>query len=220
MTTTSKARRSARAAEPAGIGSARARDPLALEVRLLGALLGQVITEQAGEAIYDLVERLRLAAIAFRQDEQPGRPGTAGGRARRARAGGRRGRHHRLFAVLPAGQPRRGTGACPDAASPGTGRTRRTPRRLGGRGSRPAATCRAERGRPRRDLRPAADHPGPHRAPDRGAPTHDAGRPPPLCGAAGAARRRAAHARPTTARCVVGCARRSRSCGGPAISGP
>ena len=71
MTTTSKARRSARAAEPAGIGSARARDPLALEVRLLGALLGQVITEQAGEAIYDLVERLRLAAIAFRQDEQP-----------------------------------------------------------------------------------------------------------------------------------------------------
>jgi phosphoenolpyruvate carboxylase len=71
MTTTPKVRRSARAAEPAGIGSARARDPLALEVRLLGALLGQVITEQAGEAIYDLVERLRLAAIAFRQDEQP-----------------------------------------------------------------------------------------------------------------------------------------------------
>ena len=40
--------RSAKAAEPTGIGSARARDPLALEVRLLGALLGQVITEQAG----------------------------------------------------------------------------------------------------------------------------------------------------------------------------
>ena len=74
MTSTSRASRaprSARAAEPAGIGSARARDPLALEVRLLGALLGQVITEQAGEGIYDLVERLRLAAIAFRQDEQP-----------------------------------------------------------------------------------------------------------------------------------------------------
>jgi phosphoenolpyruvate carboxylase len=71
MTATSKATRSARAAEPAGIGSARARDPLALEVRLLGALLGQVITEQAGQPIYDLVERLRLAAIAFRQDEQP-----------------------------------------------------------------------------------------------------------------------------------------------------
>ena len=71
MTTTGGRARSAKAAEPAGIGSARARDPLALEVRLLGSLLGQVITEQAGDAIYDLVERLRLAAIAFRNDEQP-----------------------------------------------------------------------------------------------------------------------------------------------------
>jgi phosphoenolpyruvate carboxylase len=71
VTTTGGRARSAKAAEPAGIGSARARNPLALEVRLLGSLLGQVITEQAGEAIYDLVERLRLAAIAFRHDEQP-----------------------------------------------------------------------------------------------------------------------------------------------------
>ena len=38
---------------------------------MLGALLGQIITEQAGEDIYDLVERLRLAAIASRHDEQP-----------------------------------------------------------------------------------------------------------------------------------------------------
>jgi phosphoenolpyruvate carboxylase len=58
-----------RRAEPAGIGSGRARDPLAAEVRLLGALLGQVIVEQAGETIFDLVERLRLAAIAFRKDD-------------------------------------------------------------------------------------------------------------------------------------------------------
>jgi phosphoenolpyruvate carboxylase len=71
VTVAGRRARSARAAEPAGIGSARARDPLALEVRLLGSLLGQVITEQAGEAIYDLVERLRIAAIAFRNDEQP-----------------------------------------------------------------------------------------------------------------------------------------------------
>jgi phosphoenolpyruvate carboxylase len=71
VTATRGRARSARAAEPAGIGSARARDPLALEVRLLGSLLGQVITEQAGETIYDLVERLRVAAIAFRNDEQP-----------------------------------------------------------------------------------------------------------------------------------------------------
>ena len=71
MSATRARARSARAAEPSGIGSAHARDPLALEVRLLGALLGQVITEQAGEGIYDLVERLRLAAIASRHDEQP-----------------------------------------------------------------------------------------------------------------------------------------------------
>jgi phosphoenolpyruvate carboxylase len=71
MTATSGRPPSASAAEPATIGSARARDPLALEVRLLGALLGQVITEQAGEAIFDLVERLRLAAIAFRKDDDP-----------------------------------------------------------------------------------------------------------------------------------------------------
>ena len=70
--TTGRARAgSARAAEPGSIGSASARDPLALEIRLLGSLLGQVITEQAGEVIYDLVERLRLAAIAFRRSDQP-----------------------------------------------------------------------------------------------------------------------------------------------------
>jgi phosphoenolpyruvate carboxylase len=71
MTATRRSARSARAAEPTGIGSASARDPLAVEVRLLGSLLGQVITEQAGQPIYDLVERLRLAAIAFRKDDDP-----------------------------------------------------------------------------------------------------------------------------------------------------
>jgi phosphoenolpyruvate carboxylase len=71
VTTGRGIRRSAQAAEPTGIGSANARDPLALEVRLLGALLGQIITEQAGESIFDLVERLRLAAIAFRKDDDP-----------------------------------------------------------------------------------------------------------------------------------------------------
>ena len=61
----------ARRAEPTGIGSAGARDPLALEVRLLGALLGQVIAEQAGEEIFDLVERLRRAAIDLRRGDDP-----------------------------------------------------------------------------------------------------------------------------------------------------
>ena len=58
-------------AEPAGIGSAGARDPLAREVRLLGALLGQVIIEQAGTATYDAVERLRRRAIALRRGDDP-----------------------------------------------------------------------------------------------------------------------------------------------------
>ncbi len=61
----------AQRAEPTGIGSAGARDPLALEVRLLGSLLGQVIAEQAGEGVFDLVERLRRAAIDLRRGEDP-----------------------------------------------------------------------------------------------------------------------------------------------------
>jgi phosphoenolpyruvate carboxylase len=58
-------------AEPAGIGSAGARDPLAREVRLLGALLGQVIIEQAGDATYEAVERIRRRAIALRRADDP-----------------------------------------------------------------------------------------------------------------------------------------------------
>jgi phosphoenolpyruvate carboxylase len=58
-------------AEPAGIGSAGARDPLAREVKLLGALLGQVIVEQAGFELFEEVERIRRAAIAARQGEDP-----------------------------------------------------------------------------------------------------------------------------------------------------
>ncbi|HET7703040.1 MAG TPA: phosphoenolpyruvate carboxylase [Candidatus Limnocylindrales bacterium] len=58
-------------AEPAAIGTGRARDPLALEVRLLGSLLGQVIAEQAGRDLLDLVERVRRAAIRLRQGDDP-----------------------------------------------------------------------------------------------------------------------------------------------------
>ena len=52
-------------AEPRGIGSATARDPLAREVKLLGALLGQMIVEQEGLAALELVERVRKATIAL-----------------------------------------------------------------------------------------------------------------------------------------------------------
>jgi phosphoenolpyruvate carboxylase len=56
-------------AEPKGIGSAGARDPLAREVKLLGALLGQVIVEQGGTELLDLVERVRRRTIALRRGD-------------------------------------------------------------------------------------------------------------------------------------------------------
>jgi len=65
----------ARRAEPRSIGTARARDPLAREVRLLGALLGQVIAEQEGPAALDLVERVRGRAIAVRRPGGSPEPG-------------------------------------------------------------------------------------------------------------------------------------------------
>ena len=58
-------------AEPRSVGTAHARDPLAREVRLLGALLGQVIAEQEGPAALDLVERVRGRAIALRRRDRP-----------------------------------------------------------------------------------------------------------------------------------------------------
>jgi phosphoenolpyruvate carboxylase len=58
-------------AEPTGTGTGRARDPLALEVRLLGSLLGQVIAEQAGRELLDLVERVRRTTIRLRRGDDP-----------------------------------------------------------------------------------------------------------------------------------------------------
>ncbi|HUG47281.1 MAG TPA: phosphoenolpyruvate carboxylase [Candidatus Limnocylindria bacterium] len=55
-------------AEPRGIGTSQARDPLAREVKLLGSLLGQVIVEQEGLPALELVERVRKATIAARRD--------------------------------------------------------------------------------------------------------------------------------------------------------
>ncbi|HET9346204.1 MAG TPA: phosphoenolpyruvate carboxylase [Candidatus Limnocylindrales bacterium] len=58
-------------AEPATVGTARARDRLALEIRLLGSLLGQVIAEQAGPELLDLVERIRRTTIRLRREDDP-----------------------------------------------------------------------------------------------------------------------------------------------------
>jgi phosphoenolpyruvate carboxylase len=71
MTTTANGANAAVRAEPPGIGSAGARDPLAREVKLLGALLGQVIVEQAGEELFEIVERTRRGAIAVRKGDDP-----------------------------------------------------------------------------------------------------------------------------------------------------
>ena len=57
--------------EPGGIGTAGARDPLATEVRLLGALLGQVVAEQVGPDLFDLVERIRKRTIRLRAEGDP-----------------------------------------------------------------------------------------------------------------------------------------------------
>jgi phosphoenolpyruvate carboxylase len=59
-------------AEPASIGTARARDQLALEVNLLGSLLGQVIAEQSGRDLLDLVERVRKTTIRLRREDDTG----------------------------------------------------------------------------------------------------------------------------------------------------
>ncbi|HJP90279.1 MAG TPA: phosphoenolpyruvate carboxylase [Candidatus Limnocylindrales bacterium] len=55
------------AAEPRSIGTAGTANVLAREVRLLGALLGEIILEQAGPNVYELVEATRQQAIAARK---------------------------------------------------------------------------------------------------------------------------------------------------------
>jgi phosphoenolpyruvate carboxylase len=54
-------------AEPKAVGTAGTADPLSREVKLLGSLLGQVIAEQGGPQLLELVERCRLLSIEFRE---------------------------------------------------------------------------------------------------------------------------------------------------------
>ncbi|MBS1171682.1 MAG: Phosphoenolpyruvate carboxylase, partial [Proteobacteria bacterium] len=43
--------------------------PLREDIRLLGRLLGDTVRAQEGEAVFDLVERIRQAAIRYHRDE-------------------------------------------------------------------------------------------------------------------------------------------------------
>ena len=58
-------------AEPRAVGTAGSSDPLSREVKLLGSLLGQVIAEQGGPSLLELVERCRLRSIEFRETGDP-----------------------------------------------------------------------------------------------------------------------------------------------------
>jgi phosphoenolpyruvate carboxylase len=58
-------------AEPSGIGTSGARDPLRREVKLLGSLLGQVIAEQSGPDLLELIERIRRQTIGLRRSDDP-----------------------------------------------------------------------------------------------------------------------------------------------------
>ncbi|WP_200822556.1 phosphoenolpyruvate carboxylase [Caballeronia arationis] len=61
-------------AEPAAKrASSRARDdkdrPLFEDIRFLGRLLGEVLREQEGDAVYDVVEAIRQTAVKFRRED-------------------------------------------------------------------------------------------------------------------------------------------------------
>ena len=43
-------------------------DQLREEVRLLGALLGEVIRDEGGQALYDRIEAVRRASVAYHRD--------------------------------------------------------------------------------------------------------------------------------------------------------
>jgi phosphoenolpyruvate carboxylase len=48
-------------------GSGKDR-PLRDDIRLLGRILGDTVREQEGEAVFDIVERIRQTSIRFHRD--------------------------------------------------------------------------------------------------------------------------------------------------------
>src|SRR3954467_6076938 len=52
--------------------SAASKDaPLKEDIRLLGRLLGDVLRDQEGDAVFDVVETIRQTAVRFRRDDDP-----------------------------------------------------------------------------------------------------------------------------------------------------
>ena len=171
-----RARRRARrpdaavAPSPRRSGPAGARDPLALEVRLLGSLLGQVIAEQAGRELLDLVERVRRTTIRLRRGDDPAIAGRLERSSTRLDLGGPRpsiAAFALYFQLVNLAEERARVRALrrrERAARDGRAR------RLGRRGGRAGcAGAGRDRGRARRrSLERPADQPGPDRPPDRG----------------------------------------------------
>jgi phosphoenolpyruvate carboxylase len=52
-------------------GSADKDAPLKEDIRLLGRLLGDVLRDQEGEAVFDVVETIRQTAVRFRREDDP-----------------------------------------------------------------------------------------------------------------------------------------------------
>ena len=46
-------------------------EPLRNDIRLLGRILGDTVREQEGEAVFDIVERVRQTAVRFARDNDP-----------------------------------------------------------------------------------------------------------------------------------------------------
>src|SRR5438067_8560590 len=58
-------------AVPASSAGADKDAPLKEDIRLLGRLLGDVLRDQEGDAVFDVVETIRQTAVRFRRDADP-----------------------------------------------------------------------------------------------------------------------------------------------------
>ena len=56
---------------PAAAPAADKDAPLKEDIRLLGRLLGDVLRDQEGDAVFDVVETIRQTAVRFRRDADP-----------------------------------------------------------------------------------------------------------------------------------------------------